>query len=194
MIEQAFVPGRTGDGLSYCEAGAGETVVAILGDGRLPTRAHVLLSARRRVVVFATPPDAGTPRQAAQRIAAALAALGIERFDLFGEGEGAAAAMWLALAAEAEIGSVVIAAPGRPPDDAFPALARPVLVLAGTNDRSGSAERWRLLLPDCHFMFVYDAGAGIGDERPEAVASIADEFFERRDLFLVSREDGRVFP
>ena len=43
-------------------------------------------------------------------------------------------------------------------------------------------------------MFVYDAGRTIDDERPEALAFITLEFFERRDLFLVSRENGVVFP
>jgi hypothetical protein len=43
-------------------------------------------------------------------------------------------------------------------------------------------------------MLVYDAGPAIGDERPEAFAFVAHEFFERRDLFLVSRETGLVFP
>src|ERR1700720_3616989 len=56
------------------------------------------------------------------------------------------------------------------------------------------ALRYRTLLPDCHFMFVYDAGRAIGAERPEALAYIALEFFERRDLFLVSRESGMAFP
>jgi len=31
-------------------------------------------------------------------------------------------------------------------------------------------------------------------ERPEALAYIALEFFERRDLFLVGRESGLAFP
>jgi len=35
-----------------------------------------------------------------------------------------------------------------------------------------------------------DAGRAIGAERPEALAFIALKFFERRDLFLVSRESG----
>jgi len=48
--------------------------------------------------------DAGTPQAAARRIGAAVAALGIERFDLMGEGTGAAAAVSLALATQAEIG------------------------------------------------------------------------------------------
>jgi hypothetical protein len=55
-------------------------------------------------------------------------------------------------------------------------------------------DRSRTLLPDCHLMFVYDAGRAIGAGRPEALAFIACEFFERRDLFLVSRESGMVFP
>jgi hypothetical protein len=65
-----------------------------------------------------------------------------------------------------------------------------VLVLAGTHDQSDAGDRSRTLLPDCHFMFVYDAGRAIGAERPEALAYIVLGFFERRDLFLVSRESG----
>lgn len=34
----------------------------------------------------------------------------------------------------------------------------------------------------------------LANERPEAVAFIAREFFERRDLFLVSRDSGVTFP
>jgi pimeloyl-ACP methyl ester carboxylesterase len=196
MGETRFAQRRAGDGrgLPHWEAGSGETVVAIVGESGRPTRAHALMAEGRRVIVFALPADTGTPTEAARRIGAALAALGIERFDLIGERVGAVAAMWLALAPEAEIGAVVLAAPDGPPDEAFRALQRPVLVLAGTNDRSDAGDRYRNLLPDCHFMFVYDAGPGIGDERPEALAFITREFFERRDLFLVSREDGRTFP
>ena len=42
-------------------------------------------------------------------------------------------------------------------------------------------------------MFVYDAGRAIAAGRPEALAYIVLEFFERRDLFLVSRESGMAF-
>ena len=166
MSEATFAQRWAGEGrgLLYCEAGSGETIVAITGDGGLTTRAHALLAERRRVIVCAMTADAGSPREAAGRIGAAVAGLGVERFDLIGEGAGAAAAMWLTLAPEAEVGSVVLGAPAS------------------------------VLLPDCHFMFVYDAGPAIGAERPEAVAFIAQEFFERRDLFLVSRENGMVFP
>jgi pimeloyl-ACP methyl ester carboxylesterase len=196
MAERTFAQHWVGEGrrLPYCEAGAGETIVAVVGDGNLPTRAHALLAERRRVIIFAMTADAGTPQQAAQRIGAAVAALGIERFDLLGEGPGAPAVLWLALAPEAKIGSVVLVAPAGLPDEAFREIRRPVLVLSGTKDRSDAGDRYRTLLPDCHFMFVYAAGPAIGDERPEAFAFIALEFFERCHLFLVSRENGMVFP
>ena len=99
MTERTFTQRRAGEGrrLPYCEAGSGETIVAIVGDGDFPTRAHALLAERRRVIVFAMTADAGTPQEAAERIGAAVLALGIERFDLMDEGAGAAAAVWLAL-------------------------------------------------------------------------------------------------
>jgi pimeloyl-ACP methyl ester carboxylesterase len=150
------------------------------------------LAERRRVIVFPMTVDAGTPQQAARRIGAAVAALGIERFDVMGEGAGGAAAGWLALARQ-DIGSVALAAPDGLPDEAFREMQLPALVLCGTKDGSDAGDRYRTLLPDCHFMFVYDAGRANGAERPEALAFIALEFFERRDLFLVSRESGMAF-
>ncbi len=63
-------------------------------------------------------------------------------------------------------------------------------VLSGTKDQYDAGDRYRTLLPDYHFTVVYDA---IGAEQPEALAYIALEFFERRDLFLVSRESGMAF-
>jgi pimeloyl-ACP methyl ester carboxylesterase len=194
MTERMFAQGWAGDSPPYWEAGSGEAIVAIVGDGGLPTRAHALMAERRRVIVFALTADAATPQEAARRIGAAVTALGIARFDLMGEGAGAAAALWLALAPRTEIGSVALAAPEGPPEEAFREMKRPVLVLCGTNDPSDAGDRYCALLPDCHFMLVYDADCAIGAERPQALAFIALEFFERRDLFLVSRESGLAFP
>jgi pimeloyl-ACP methyl ester carboxylesterase len=196
MTEANFAQYQASDGrdVRYWGAGSGEPVVAIVGDGGPPGRAHALLAERRRVIVFALPAAAATAQEAARRIAAAVTALGIARFDLLGEGSGAAAALWLALAPEAEIGSVVLAAPAGPLDDAFRDIPLPVLVLCGTTDAAAAGDRFRTVLPDCHFMLVYDAGTAIAAERPEALAFIALEFFERRDLFLVSRESGKALP
>ena len=194
MTESTFAQRWAGEsGLPYWEAGSGETIVAIIDGERPPTRAHALLAERRRIMVFAMTADLG-PQEAAHRIGAAVGALGVERFDLMGDGAGAVAAMWLAAAPQTDIGSVVLAAPDGLPDEAFREMKRPVLVLSGTKDQSDADDRYRTLLPDCHFMFVYDAGRDICAERPEALAFIALEFFERRDLFLVSRESGIALP
>jgi hypothetical protein len=66
-------------------------------------------------------------------------------------------------------------------------------VLSATKDGSDDGDHYRTLRPDCHFTFVYDAGRAIGAERPEPLAYIAREFFERRDFFLVSRERAWLF-
>ena len=85
--ERTFAQRWAGEGrLPSWEAGSGETIVTIANGERLPRRAHALLAEHRRVIVFAMTADAGTPREAARRIGAAVAALGVERFDLMGEG------------------------------------------------------------------------------------------------------------
>jgi len=50
MTEMTFAQRWAGESrrLPYWEAGAGETIVAILDGERLPTRAHALLAERRR--------------------------------------------------------------------------------------------------------------------------------------------------
>jgi len=196
MPEITFVQRRAVDGqrLAYWEAGNGETIVAIVGGDGQPTRAHTLLAADRRVIVVAMPADAEAPQEAAHKIGTALSEAGIAHFDLMGEGHGAAIALWLALMPEAEIGSVVLAAPAGSTDEAFRAASCPMLLLSGTQDDSDAAARYRALLPAAHFMLVYDVGPAIGADRPEALAFIAREFFERRDLFLVSRESGLEIP
>jgi pimeloyl-ACP methyl ester carboxylesterase len=181
-----------GQRLAFWEAGDGETVVAVVGGDGEPTRAHALLAEHRRVVVVAMPTDAGTPLEVARRIGTALAELGIARFDLIGESDGAAAALCIALMPTPEIGSIVLAAPDGPTDETCGGINRPVLLLSGTNDGPDAAARYRAVLPAAHFMLVYDAGPAIGIDRPEALAFIAREFFERRDLFLVSRESGKA--
>jgi len=194
MTDNTFQQHRAGESrLPFCATGSGETIVAIIDAGRVPTRAHALLADTRHVIIFTVPADI-TPQEAARQVGAAVADLGTVRFDLLGEGAGAVVALWLTLEPQAEIGSVVLAAPAGVPDEAFRQMNRPVLMLAGTEDKSDAGDRYRALLPDCNFMFVYDAECAIGAARPEALAFIALEFFERRDLFLVSRESGITLP
>jgi pimeloyl-ACP methyl ester carboxylesterase len=71
------------------------------------------------------------------------------------------------------------------------------LVLFGTEDRLTPPELgryYRELLPDCHFVIVYDAAHAIYDDRPEAFAAIVADFLERRAEFVVRRESGLLYP
>ena len=73
----------------------------------------------------------------------------------------------------------------------------PTLVLFGTEDRLTPPELgrfYRELLPDCHFVIVYDAAHAIYDDRPEAFAAIVEDFLEHRAEFVVRRESGLLYP
>jgi pimeloyl-ACP methyl ester carboxylesterase len=76
-------------------------------------------------------------------------------------------------------------------------LTTPALVLFGTLDRLIPPEMGRIykaLIPNCHLVFVYDAGHGISVDRPEAFAEIAADFLERHEAFVISRADTLIHP
>lgn len=76
-------------------------------------------------------------------------------------------------------------------------LATPTLVLFGTLDQVIPPEMGRLykeLMPNCHLVFVYDAGHAIGAERPEAFAEVVSDFIERREAFVISRTETVIHP
>ena len=90
---------------------------------------------------------------------------------------------------------------GQPADAALAArlaeLVTPTLVALGTRDALVPPERgmvWRRALPKGHVMMVYDAGANLLEERPEAVAAVAGDFLNRRDKFLVRVQSGMIHP
>ena len=90
---------------------------------------------------------------------------------------------------------------GPPRDAAFEArladIAIPVLALFGTVDRvtpPEGAHLFREALPNCHMVFVYDAAHAIDADRPEALASVAGDFFARKGQFLVRQTSGVINP
>lgn len=90
---------------------------------------------------------------------------------------------------------------GPPRDAAFEArlseLNLPVLAAFGTEDRVTPPEGARLyreILPNCHLMLIYDAAHAIDADRPEAVASVVDDFLIRHDKFLVRKESDLIYP
>jgi len=76
-------------------------------------------------------------------------------------------------------------------------LTVPTLVLFGTEDRMIPPEMGRIyreIMPNCHLVFVYDAGHAIDGDRPEAFASIVSDFLERREQFVVTRTSSLIHP
>jgi pimeloyl-ACP methyl ester carboxylesterase len=77
------------------------------------------------------------------------------------------------------------------------ALAAPTLVLFGTLDQvipSAMGRLYKELIPNCHLVFVYDAGHAISTERPEAFTEVVADFLERHEAFIISRTETVIHP
>jgi len=89
--------------------------------------------------------------------------------------------------------------PPRDPDleARLPGLAPPTLVLFGTRDAMippDIGHLYKELIPDCHLVFIYDAGHAIAAERPEAFTEVVSDFLDRHDAFVVSRTPTVIHP
>jgi pimeloyl-ACP methyl ester carboxylesterase len=247
--------------IRYMAAGEGTPLAHLHGAGGMRlTRAHDLLSRHHRVIVFEMPgfgqSAANTRTQTARELGAtmgaAVAALGIDKFNLMGTSFGGKVALWTALQQPDRVQALVLEAPGairpaghQPPSGtpeeiarlihayperlgALPAadpevqakqralvgrlrgpdrdpdlearmrdLATPALVLFGTLDRVMPPEIgrcYKVLLPNCHLVFVYDAGHEISTDRPEAFAEVTADFLERHEAFVISRTNTVIHP
>ncbi|HZK90517.1 MAG TPA: alpha/beta hydrolase [Stellaceae bacterium] len=79
----------------------------------------------------------------------------------------------------------------------LPGLATPTLVLFGTLDRLMPSElgrHYKMLLPNCNLVLVYDAGHAIGSDRPEAFCEVVGDFLERHEAFIISRSVTLINP
>jgi pimeloyl-ACP methyl ester carboxylesterase len=72
----------------------------------------------------------------------------------------------------------------------------PVLALFGTRDDTAQAHGavYRKALPNCNVTFVYDAGADMANERPEAVAAALTEFMRQRERYVVTDKSAKLYP
>jgi pimeloyl-ACP methyl ester carboxylesterase len=76
-------------------------------------------------------------------------------------------------------------------------LVTPTLVMFGTLDRMISPDLGRCykeLIPNCHLVFVYDAGHAITTDRPEAFADVTADFLERHEAFVINRTETVIHP
>jgi pimeloyl-ACP methyl ester carboxylesterase len=53
---------------------------------------------------------------------------------------------------------------------------------------------YKAILPNCHLVFVYDAGHEISTDRPEAFADVTDDFLQRHEAFVISRTETLIHP
>ena len=131
----------------------------------------------------------------------------LARFDLVGEGAAAADALRLALERPDAVRTLVLVGPtilagdGSAKDAALAARMGdqklPCLAVFATRDAAApleAARHYKTRMPGCNLVFVYDTGARMTEERPEAVASLIGDFLERHDLFLVRRESDVIHP
>jgi pimeloyl-ACP methyl ester carboxylesterase len=74
-------------------------------------------------------------------------------------------------------------------------LAIPVLVVFGTLDTVMPPElgrHYKEILPSCNLVFLYDAAHEADADRPEAFASLVDDFLNRHESYVIKSESDLI--
>ena len=182
----------------YAEAGQGTPLVHVReADGLAPTPADDLLARQFRVIALET----SGRGPALDRV---IESLGLADFNLMATADASAAAISLVLAEPGRVRALVLESPSaigsEPRGDLewrLPDVSMPTLVVFGTADRVAAQDSGRAytgLIPNSHLVFVYDAAAAIGRDRPEAFAEVVADFLERHEAFIISRTPTVIHP
>jgi pimeloyl-ACP methyl ester carboxylesterase len=106
--------------IQYLQAGDGPPLIFLHGAGGLRlTRAHELLAASHRVIALEAPGFGSSPAnerttslsELAQTMLRAIGALGLERFNLWGQSFGGKLALWLAVQSPERLEALVLSSP-----------------------------------------------------------------------------------
>ncbi len=131
---------------------------------------------------------------------------GGERFGIVAESDAAATGLSVALERPDAVTGLVLLGPrlidagGRAADGSaaglLGSLKVPLLTVFGTKDETAPPEagrHYRARLANCNVVFVYDAGAAMAAERPEAIAELAIDFLCRGDTFIVRQTSDLLY-
>jgi pimeloyl-ACP methyl ester carboxylesterase len=117
--------------------------------------------------------------------------------SVIGVGAGALEALQFAATEPHRVRALVLVAPSEPPPPTTAEVMVPTLVLVGTRDTPEAiaiARRYRATQKTCYYVLVYDAGAAIDADRPEAFVEIVTDFLQRREAFVLNNESGLINP
>jgi pimeloyl-ACP methyl ester carboxylesterase len=173
------------------QAGEGRPVL-VLGPGFAGTAAFDALAKRFRVLAMDTAP-ADVPAWIAEQ--------GFGKLGIVGIGEAAGAAVAAAAAGDEAIDALVLVSPiGLPLGDAdgplkavMKAIPVPKCVLIGDRDPAARPlADYKTALARSLVVLVFDAGADILAERPDAFVSAAGDFLDRQARFSFVAEDVAI--
>lgn len=194
-----------GTPVEIAEAGSGLAVIHVAAS---TDRLAHLLAGQFRICCFEPGEEfaALAPAMKARRIAALADALGLQHYCLSVEGVDALAALHLGADVPEKLLRAVMFSPqvfdsaGVLNDPSLAAKLEGItahsLALFGTDsggNTQGDTSLHREKIPNCHLMYVFDA-LDPARSRPEAAAEVIGDFLKRGDGFLVSEQDGRLFP
>jgi pimeloyl-ACP methyl ester carboxylesterase len=176
------------------DAGQGAVIVFLRSTATVSRSVDVLQN-EFRVLSFSI--DSGMPvSELVDMLAQALASLKVEQAAIIADRAATGAAVALAVAHPGLVQSLALLSPEGAVADAS-GLKAPALAIFGTADTVRATDAPRNFcrsIPNCRLMYVYDAGGSVDDERPEAVAAALQEFVIRREGFLVTAKQGKLYP
>ena len=181
--------GGSGNAVFLLQRAPNETIVAQLGR-------------RFRVVTIEVGPSAD-PTDVARTLAEAGARTGISKYSLVAESDLAPVAIAHAIESADSVETLILIAPqairtnGASKDLPLEEIKAPTLVLFGTRDEVIAPETGRIYarrIPCCFYTLVYDAGHDISTDRPQALLSVACDFLDNREKFVVPAGSSAISP
>ncbi|MBV8451631.1 MAG: alpha/beta hydrolase [Deltaproteobacteria bacterium] len=189
--------------IGYFEAGNGDPLIVFPAqDGEFADPLLWKLAESHRIIFLnRSSRDFVSTNQVAEKLPHALTSIGIERCSVMGISNGARPALTLAISAPERIDRLILLSPLQLSEGGelldLAGVRAATLVLVGTRDTPGAIEAGRLCrekIRSCHLSFIYGAGHGLADDRPEACLNPLVQFLEQGEQFIIFRESQVIRP